>query len=419
MRSQIRFIFFFFLAFILLVDGISFAGLAGDFSAILHPLYIAGFWLITFVFIVRLAIYARVFLSNSKPGFFAGFYVFTGFFLAFYVPKLFYIDFLLVEFALKLMIYPVLLLVTEPLTFSEFLWTGPMNIISMLVIPISVFSMMVIFWGMLFGRFNFKVRRSEITFTDLPLAFDAYRIIHISDLHLGSLYGYQEKLRRAINLINKESPDLILFTGDLVNNLAEETKGWENLLAGLQARDGNFAILGNHDYGEYYDWPDEMAHQENMQKLIRAHKDSGFTLLLNRSVKISRKDEDIFLAGVENWGLPPFKQYGDLKKALQDIPDTGFKILLSHDPSHWDEEVTGRSGVHLTLSGHTHGMQFGIRIGKFRWSPIQVKYPRWVGLYQQGYQYLHVNPGLGYIGYAGRIWIPPEISVITLRKSIS
>jgi predicted MPP superfamily phosphohydrolase len=374
MRSQIRFIFFFFVAFILLVDGISFAGLAGDFPAILHPLSLAVFWVITLLFIVRLAVYGRTFLSNSKPGFFAGFYLFTGFFLAFYVPKLFYIAF---------------------------------------------FSMMVVFWGMLFGRFNFKVRRSEITYTDIPPAFDGYRIIQISDLHLGSLYGYQEKLRRAINLINNESPDLILFTGDLVNNLAEETEGWEDLLAGLHAPDGNYAILGNHDYGEYYDWPDEKAHQENMQKLIRAHKDSGFTLLLNRSVKVSRNDEDIFLAGVENWGLPPFKQYGDLAKALQDVPDAGFTILLSHDPSHWDEEVTDRTGVHLTLSGHTHGMQFGIRIGKFRWSPIQIKYPRWVGFYQQGYQYLHVNPGLGYIGYAGRIGIPPEISVITLKRSTS
>ncbi len=419
MRSQIRFIFFFFVAFILLVDGISFAGLAGDFPAFLHPLSIAGFWVITLIFIVRLAVYGRVFLSNSKPGFFAGFYVFTGFFLAFYVPKLFYIAFLIAEFALKLLIYPVILLVADPLPFGEFLWTGPLNIVSILVIPLSAFSMMVVLWGMLFGRFNFKVRRSEITYTDLPPAFDGYRIIHISDLHLGSLYGYQEKLRRAINLINNESPDLILFTGDLVNNLAEETEGWEDLLAGLYAPDGNYAILGNHDYGEYYDWPDEKAHQENMQKLIRAHENSGFALLLNRSVKISRNDEDIFLAGVENWGLPPFKQYGDLAKALQNIPDAGFTILLSHDPSHWDEEVTDRTGVHLTLSGHTHGMQFGIRIGKFRWSPIQIKYPRWVGFYQQGYQYLHVNPGLGYIGYAGRIGIPPEISLITLKRSTS
>jgi len=419
MRSQIKFIFFFFVAFMLLVDGISFTGLAGDFSFILHPMSIAGFWIITLIFIVRLAIYGRVFLANNKPGFFAGFYVYTTFFLAFYVPKLFYIAFFLVEFALKLLIYPILMMVSDPLPFGGFLWTGPLNFISVLVIPLSVFSMLVVFWGMIFGRFNFKVRHSEISFKDLPPAFDGYRIIHISDLHLGSLYGYQEKFRRVVRLINNESADLILFTGDLVNNLAEETTGWEDLLAELHARDGNYAILGNHDYGEYYDWPDEKAKQENMQKLVKAHEDSGFTLLLNRSVKISRNDEVIFLAGVENWGLPPFKQYGDLAKAMQDIPDTGFTILLSHDPSHWDAEVRERTDVHLTLSGHTHGMQFGIRIGKFRWSPIQVKYPRWVGFYREGSQYLHVNPGLGYIGYAGRIWIPPEISVITLKKSAS
>ena len=419
MKSQIRLIFILFVSFILLVDGIAFAGLAGDFPAILHPTVIAGFWLITLVVIVRLAVYGRTFISNSKPGFFAGFYVFTGFFLALYVPKLFFIAFLALEFVLKLLVFAFLGLADHPVPFGEFLWNGPLNIVSMLIIPLSIFSLMVIFWGMLFGRFNFKVRRTEISFPDLPPAFDGYRIIHISDLHLGSLHGNQDKLERAIQLINNESPDLVLFTGDLVNNLAEETIGWETLLAGINAADGNYAILGNHDYGEYYDWPDEEAHRDNMQKLIRAHEESGFTLLLNRSVMISRKNENIFLAGVENWGLPPFKQYGDLEKALQQIPESGFTILLSHDPSHWDEEVKGHTGVHLTLSGHTHGMQFGIRKGKFRWSPIQLKYPRWVGLYKQGFQYLHVNPGLGYIGYAGRIWIPPEISLFILRKSIS
>ncbi len=416
MRSQIRLIFLVSLTFILLVDGITFAGLAGDFSVILHPLPLAGYWIVTLGFIIRLAVYGLTFPSKGKPGFFTGFFVFTGFFLAFYVPKLFYIAFLLVEFALKPLVYPVLLMIDEPVPIGEFLWTGPLNVISMLAIPLSAICMLIILWGILFGRFNFKVRRVEIPSPDLPVAFEGYRIVHISDLHLGSLHGYQDKLKKAFRLIDNESPDLILFTGDLVNNLAEETIGWEDLLAGLQARDGKYAILGNHDYGEYYDWPDEKAHEENMLKLIKLHEDSGFIPLLNRSVRIKRGSDEIFLLGVENWGLPPFRQYGDLAKALRDIPEAGFKILLSHDPSHWDAEVAGRSNVHLTLSGHTHGLQFGIRIGKVRWSPVQFKYPRWVGLYQQGYQYLYVNPGLGYIGYAGRIWIPPEITLITLRN---
>jgi predicted MPP superfamily phosphohydrolase len=419
MRSRIQLILFIFVSFILLVDGITFTGLAADFPAILQPVPMAVFWSVTMIFIIRLLFYGRTFLADSQPGFFAGFYVFTGFFLACYVSKLFYTAFLLLEFALKPLIFTVVLVVAEPGPFGEFMWSGPLNFISKLILPVAVLATIVILYGMVFGRFNYRVRRISLSYTDLPPAFENYRIVHISDLHLGSLYGHQAQFKRAVHLIKSESPDLILFTGDLVNNLAEETRGWEVLLAGLQATEGKYAILGNHDYGEYYDWHDEKSHQDNMNKLVRAHQDAGFTLLLNRSVKISRKGEDIFLAGVENWGLPPFKQYGELTKALEGIPGEGFTILLSHDPSHWDEEVAGQSRVHLTLSGHTHGMQFGIRLGKFRWSPIQMKYPRWIGLYQQGYQYLHVNPGLGYIGYAGRIGIPPEISVITLRRSTS
>ena len=153
-----------------------------------------------------------------------------------------------------------------------------------------------------------------------------------------------------------------------------------------------------------------------MRQLYRIHRDAGLTLLRNQSVKIERGNGALFLAGVENWGLPPFKQYGDLGKALENIPPGSYTILLSHDPSHWEAEVLGKTNVRLTLSGHTHGMQFGIRTRRFRWSPIQWKYPRWIGLYAEGGQYLYVNPGLGYIGYAGRIGVPPEITLITLRR---
>ncbi len=417
MKSQIRLINLFFVSFILLVDGIVFFGLVNDFQIFRNFAFVAVFWLVPVVFITKLQLFGRKYLANNKPGFFAGFYVFTGFFLAFYVPKLFYAAFLLLEYIIKLPAYPLSKILSYSGSFKEFILGGPLNFISLIILPLSIIAFIVVILGILFGRFNFKVRPIEIVSKDLPPAFDGFRLIHISDLHLGSLYGNKDKLKKAIGMINRESPDLILFTGDLVNNLAEEADGWTDLLSEMKSRLGNFSILGNHDYGEYYNWPDEESKIGNMERLVNAHGKSGFTLLLNRSTGIRSGGEEIFIAGVENWGLPPFKQYGDLNKALQNIPAGAFTILLSHDPSHWDEEVVAKTNVQLTLAGHTHGMQFGIRTKKLRWSPVQLKYPRWIGLYQQGYQYLHVNPGLGYIGYAGRIGIPPEISLITLKKS--
>ena len=417
MKSQIRLLFLFFVFFILLVDGISFTGLMIDFPVIRNPVSIGVFWLIPAVFLAGLQIFVKKFLTNNKPGFFAGFYVFTGFFLAFYIPKLLYSAFLLLEYFIKLPAYPLFRFFSEAGTIGEFMPAGPLNFISMIVLPLSIVIFFVIIGGILFGRFNFRVHPVEVLSKDLPTAFDGLRLVHISDLHLGSLHGHQDKIRKAVDMINRESPDLIFFTGDLVNNLAEEADGWTGLLSEMKSRHGNFSILGNHDYGEYYDWPDEESRMHNMDRLIRAHNASGFTLLLNRSARIRVGSEEIFIAGVENWGLPPFKQYGDLGKALQDIPKGAFTLLLSHDPSHWNEEVVEKTSIQLTLSGHTHGMQFGIRTTKFRWSPLQLKYPRWIGLYQQGFQYMYVNPGLGYIGYAGRIFIPPEITLITLKKS--
>ena len=298
----------------------------------------------------------------------------------------------------------------------KFVHAALLAIAMMLALPVAALAFLVILWGMFRGRFDYRVRPVEIRSPDLPVEFDGFRIAQISDLHLGSLRGKQERLRKAVRLVNRATPDLVLFTGDLVNNVADEAEGWTDLLAGLKSGSGNYSILGNHDYGEYYPWTDEESRQENMRQLYRIHRDAGLTLLRNQSVKIERGNGALFLAGVENWGLPPFKQYGDLGKALENIPPGSYTILLSHDPSHWEAEVLGKTNVRLTLSGHTHGMQFGIRTRRFRWSPIQWKYPRWIGLYAEGGQYLYVNPGLGYIGYAGRIGVPPEITLITLRR---
>jgi predicted MPP superfamily phosphohydrolase len=209
----------------------------------------------------------------------------------------------------------------------------------------------------------------------------------------------------------------ILFTGDMVNNIASEVKGFIPMLQKLEARQGKFSILGNHDYGEYYQWTSKEQLRQNMEDLYAHHKEIGFRLLRNESVKLQKDGEEIALIGVENWGLPPFPQYGDLTKSFEPVKDSPFKILMSHDPSHWDAEVIKNTNIDLTLSGHTHGMQFAIRIPGWRWSPVKMKYPRWGGLYTEGKQHLYVNIGIGYIAFPGRVGTPPEITVIELRKA--
>ncbi len=417
MRSRIHYLLLFIIAFIGLIDGMVYAGLRLDFQWTRSLLFSLVYWMVPAAFIGRLLLYLATFRADSRAGLTAGLFVFNSFFLAVYLPKLAYAAFVLLEYNLKLTAFCVSLLFNRPWEFGEFMTGGPLNFISLLVLPVAILAFVIILGGMLFGRFNYRIRPIEILFPDLPPEFDGFRIVHISDLHLGSLNGHQDKINRAVDMINREAPDLILFTGDMVNNLADEADGWTDLLSRLKSVSGNFSILGNHDYGEFYDWPDKESRKRNMEQLYRTHEDAGFILLLNRSERIRKGSGEIYIAGVENCGRPPFKQYGDLGKALKEIPQGAFTLLLSHDPSHWDAEVLPETGVQLTLSGHTHGCQFGIRTRRINWSPIQIMYPRWIGLYRQGQQYLHINPGLGYIGYAGRIWIPPEITVITLKYS--
>ena len=415
MGSRVRIIYAVFIAFILLVDGITYMGLAFDFTLMQDLPGILTFWTIPLLFITGLFWFGGKFKSGKNHGFPAHFFTFTGLFLACYFPKLLYITVVLAENICIAFLFSIMKLLAEPGNFTHYYGQTFLNNISLFVLPPAGISFLVILGGMLFGRFNFRLRELETSFPDLPPAFDGFRILHISDLHLGSLSGHQEKIKKAVQMINQAEADLILFTGDLVNNVAEETIGWIALLAEMHSKHGNYAILGNHDYGEYYDWPDEASKQANMDRLIQAHESAGFKLLLNDSVKVRLGDDEISVLGVENWGLPPFEQYGDLERAMRNTSDSDFRILLSHDPSHWDEEVVLKTSIQLTLSGHTHGFQFGIRTRRFRWSPVQIKYPHWIGLYQQGSQHLHVSPGLGYIGYAGRIGIPPEITVINLR----
>lgn len=270
-------------------------------------------------------------------------------------------------------------------------------------------------YGITFGKYNYKVKKVTLGFPNVGKEFDGYKIIQISDVHAGS-FDSQENVLRGIQMINEQNPDLVVFTGDLVNDRAEEIDNYIEIFKQINSKDGVMSITGNHDYGDYYQWSSQEAKEENFKRLVQKHGEIGFDILMNENRKIERGDSHINVVGIENWGLPPFPQKGDLNKAVQGVDDA-FTLLLSHDPSHWDAQtLKHQKKIDLTLSGHTHGMQFGIEIPGIKWSPVKYKYPRWAGLYQQKDQYLYVNRGFGFLGLPGRVGIWPEITVIELKS---
>ncbi len=270
-------------------------------------------------------------------------------------------------------------------------------------------------YGMAKGKYDFKVREVQLKFPDLPLAFDGYRFVQFSDLHSGN-YDSFSAMERAVNLIQDQKADLILFTGDWINAKSDEIIPYKGLFTALSAPDGKFCCLGNHDYGAHPAWRD-LEKFKYIGDAVREHiSDMEFELLDNRSTLLKRGEDSIRLIGVENWGNPPFPRKGDLAIALDSVNSDEFKILLSHDPTHWDKQTIDHpEHIHLTLAGHTHGAQFGIETKRFSWSPVKWVYKRWGGLYEENNQFLYVNRGLGFIGYAGRIGIKPEITVFELK----
>lgn len=270
--------------------------------------------------------------------------------------------------------------------------------------------------GMLMGRYRFKKNRQDVYVSNWPSQLDNFKLIHISDLHLGS-FNSVEKLEEMVALINEEAPDMIVFTGDLVNNFYHEALPFVETLKKLKAKKGVFSILGNHDYGDYaINNRKSEAWKNNFTKLIELQKKAGFDLLLNEARKIDVNDSSFQLVGVENWGSGRFTKDGDLDKAMQGVNPSLPTILLSHDPSHWREVVLkSQHNIGLQLSGHTHGMQFGIEIPEWKWSPVQYRYKEWAGLYQQNESQLYVNRGVGHLGYAGRVGIMPDLSILSLR----
>lgn len=294
---------------------------------------------------------------------------------------------------------------------------GRRKFISQLAIGIAAIPLTSLLYGMTKGKYNYKVIRQTLFFPDLPESFDGMTITQISDVHSGS-FDDPEKIEYAIDLVNQQRSDLVLFTGDIVNTEASEMHPWINIFRNIHTpRFGKYSVLGNHDYGEYIDWPSEAAKEKNFQEIKDLHRQIDFKLLLNENVKIRNGKDEIALIGVENWGVK-FKQAGDLRKASFGVKKEDFKILMSHDPSHWNSQVQHHDNhYHLTLSGHTHGLQFGIEIpGIMRWSPVQYVYKQWAGMYENMGRYLYVNRGFGFHAYPGRVGIWPEITVIQLKK---
>ena len=265
--------------------------------------------------------------------------------------------------------------------------------------------------------YDYRVKRRNISFKNLPKAFDGIKVCHISDIHVGSLKN-RLAVRGGIDMILNEKPDIILFTGDLVNDRASELKGWGDDLSKIKAPLGVFSVLGNHDYGEYSDWKDNNAKNKNFNDLLYSQKEFGWNLLRNENTNIEVDGQRLNIIGVENWASSRFQQYGDLDSAYKGIEEENFKLLMSHNPSHWNAEVTNNfKDIDLTLSGHTHGLQYGIDIGKFRVSPVRLAYKQWADLYSSNDQFIYVNRGFGFMGYPGRVGILPEITILELNKT--
>lgn len=289
--------------------------------------------------------------------------------------------------------------------------------ISQIALGLAAVPFLSLIYGIFEGKYNFKVIKQTVFFPDLPDAFDGFKITQISDVHSGS-FDNPEKINYAIDLINAQEADLILFTGDIVNTHAKEMHPWLETFKRIKNyKYGKFSVLGNHDYGEYVTWPSEKDKKENFEEIKSLYGQIGFELLLNEHRYIQKGDDKIALIGVENWGKN-FAKYGDIDKASQNVFQDDFKVVMSHDPTHWEYVIKDHpKNFHLTLSGHTHGMQFGIEIpGYFKWSLAQYIYKQWAGLYENASRYVYVNRGFGFHAYPGRVGIMPEITVIELKK---
>lgn len=375
--------------------------------------WVHGFYVFISLAVLAGLIYELSFLGSAKMMEPPKMYFF-GIFLAVFVPKLIIIVFMFGEDIARFFVG--IFMKVAGSDNAQFM-ASRRKFVSTIALGIAAIPFASLIYGMIQGKYNYRVLKYALEFDDLPDAFDGFTLTQISDVHSGS-FDNHHKVEYAVNLINEQQSDVILFTGDLVNNIADEMNDWKALFSTLKAPEGVFSVLGNHDYGDYVKWESASEKFENLQNLKNLQKEMGWNLLLNENRYLQRSGQKIALIGVENWGENGFKQAGDLDKACEGISKDDFKILMSHDPSHWQAKVKDDPRhFHLTLSGHTHGMQFGIEIpGILKWSPIKYRYKNWAGIYEEFGRYINVNRGFGFLGYPGRVGIWPEITVIQLKK---
>ena len=295
------------------------------------------------------------------------------------------------------------------MTRSEFMSKASLIAVA---VPLTTFGI-----GIASGAHNYRVRRKTIHLPNLPSSFDGIRIGQLSDIHSGSFFS-RPGVKKGLDLLLSEKPDVVFFTGDLVNDEANEVSKYKDLFSKVKAPLGVFSTLGNHDYGEYKRWSNIDDKKKNLADLIQTHKEMGWDILMNENRSLKVDGDEVAIIGVENWGAGRFSKHGDLKKAYAGTEETPVKLLLSHDPSHWDAQIRPDfPDIDVTFAGHTHGFQFGVEIGDFKWSPSQYIYKQWADLHQEENQYLYVNRGFGFIGYPGRIGILPEITIIELKQA--
>jgi predicted MPP superfamily phosphohydrolase len=345
-------------------------------------------------------------------------YLFTPFSFIQYISKLFFALFLLVDDIIRLAKWSfgkwvvrqnTDLLLNTGLTRSEFLVQAGAIVAALPLFTLS--------YGIMSGAHDYRIRRVKVKLPNLPSNFHGLKIGQLSDIHSGSFFS-KSAVKRGVAMFMAEKPDIIFFTGDLVNDQAEEVKEYIDIFSQIKAPLGVYSTLGNHDYGDYMTWPSLEAKRQNLLDVCKAHELLGWRLLMNEHKIIERGGDQLAIIGIENWGMGRFTKYGRLARAYQGTKDIPVKLLLSHDPSHWDAEVRPFfSDIDLTFAGHTHGFQFGIELGSFKWSPVQYVYKQWAGLYRTDSQYLYVNRGFGYIGYPGRIGILPELTILELEKA--